>query len=322
MEVVLKEICDRLDTTFQMTPSNELLEVQGSLIGCLQVLTCRLEGAVAPVADRLMTMYVKMFALYQQSQGHPCVHEETVLASGALCSALGKQFLPFMGQFMPVLRVGLGRHEEETVCGICVATLGDVARAMEKEILPHCEEILTVLYTLVNDPNVSRKLKPPIIQCFGDIALAAEGEYVRFLQPVVQVLQQASAAQCEAGSSAEWAEYISELQESVLEAYTGIVHGLKAENKLDSFKVHVNAVLDFVQRIVVAQGMEKPTQGVVKSSVCLMGDLVIAFKAELATFLANAPFMLQLVEHAKTCEDPKVLQNAEWLKSVLMKYRP
>ena len=49
-------------------------------------------------------------------------------------------------------------------------------------------------------------------------------------------------------------------------------------------EVHVNAVLDFVQRIVTAQ--EKPQSSVVKSAVCVMGDLVLAFKAELA---ASAP---------------------------------
>merc|ERR1719326_185143 len=319
MDVVLKELCDRLDASFQMAPSNELLEVQGSLIGCLQVLTSRMEAGVLPHAERLWGMYYKMFQLYQTSQGHPCVHEEAVLATGALCTALGKQFAPFMQHFMPVLKVGLGRFEEETVCGICVATLGDVARATEKAIVPYCEDILTVLYTLVNDASVNRKLTPPIIQCFGDIALAAEGDYERFLGPVVTVLQQASAAQCEAGASAEWMDYISQLQESVLEAYTGIIHGLKAENKLDSFKGHVNAVLDFVQRIVTAQ--EKPQSSVVKSAVCVMGDLVLAFKAELAAYLGSAPFMGQLVQLARSCDDPKVLQDAQWLENVLMKFR-
>ena len=35
MDVVLKELCDRLEASFNMAASNELMEVQGSLIGCL-----------------------------------------------------------------------------------------------------------------------------------------------------------------------------------------------------------------------------------------------------------------------------------------------
>lgn len=223
-----------------------------------------------------------------------------------------------MAQFMPILRVGIQRHEEPTVCGMCIATVGDLGRSLSKKVLAYCDDILTVMYTLVNDANVSRKLKPGIIQCFGDIALATEGSFERYLPPVVQVLQQASAAQMEPGSSAEWAEYISELQESVLDAYTGIIHGLRSENKLDVFKVHVNAVLDFVQRIV--QQQPPPSLGVVKGCVCVIGDLVLVFKTELTSFLANAPFMHRLAELAKGCDDPKVHQTAEWLKGLLTKY--
>jgi hypothetical protein len=49
--------------------------------------------------------------------------------------------------------------------------------------------------------------------------------------------------------------------------------------------------------------------------------LVLAFKAELAAYLASAPFMGQLVQLARACEDPKVLQDAQWLEQVLLKFR-
>jgi importin subunit beta-1 len=195
--------------------------------------------------------------------------------------------------------------------------VGDLGRSLGKKILPFCDDILTILYQLVNDQNVNRKLKPGIIQCFGDIALATEGQFERYLPHVVQVLQQASAAQMDPGASGEWAEYISELQENVLDSYTGIIHGLKGENKLDAFKVHVNAVLDFVQRIVQ---QPSPSPGVVKGCVCVIGDLVLVFKSELTAFLQNASFMHRLAELAKGCDDPKVHQTAEWLKGLLSKY--
>jgi importin subunit beta-1 len=321
MEVVLKEICDRLEQSFNPSPipANVLQEVQGSLIGCAQVLTNRLQGGVLPIAERLMTLYVKMFATYQQTQGQPCVHEETVLATGALAIAIGDKFEVFMAQVMPILRVGIQRHEELTVCGICIATVGDLGRSLNKKMLPYCDDLLTVMYTLVNDTGVNRKLKPGIIQCFGDIALATEGAFDRYIPHVVPVLQQASMAQLEPGSSPEWVDYISELQENVLDAYTGIIHGLRSENKLDAFKVHVNAVLDFVQRIMQQQ-QPPPAQAVVKGCVCVIGDLVLVFKTELTSFLANAAFMHRLAELAKGCDDPKVHQTAEWLKGLLTKY--
>jgi len=66
---------------------------------------------------------------------------------------------------------------------------------------------------------------------------------------------------------------------------------------------------------------EKPQSSVVKSAVCVMGDLVLAFKVELAAYLASAPFMGQLVQLARICDDPKVLQSAQWLETSLMKFR-
>lgn len=240
-----------------------------------------------------------------------------MLACGALAGAVGAQFEPYLGHFMPVLQGGLERHEEQTVCGICIATVGDLCRSLERKILPYCDAILQVQYTLVKDPNVSRKLKPGIMQCFGDIALATEKDFVKYLQPVIEVLQQASAAQVGPDATPEWEEYIAELQESVLEAYTGILHGLKAEDSLGTFKVHVNAVLDFVQRLT----QEKPPQEVVKAMVGVLGDLVFVFKAEIATYLLAAPFMVQLVNLAKGCNDPTILRDAQWLESLMMKFK-
>merc|ERR1719163_1944904 len=77
MEVVLKEICDRLEGSFQPSqiPPAALLEVQGSLIGCAQVLTNRLQIGVLGIAERLFGLYMKMLQSYQQQQGVPCVHE-------------------------------------------------------------------------------------------------------------------------------------------------------------------------------------------------------------------------------------------------------
>ena len=86
------------------------------------------------------------------------------------------------------------------VCGICIATVGDLGRSLGKKILPFCDEILTILYQLVNDANVNRKLKPGIIQCFGDIALATEGSFERYLPHVVQarLMSTDRAAECDA----------------------------------------------------------------------------------------------------------------------------
>ena len=45
----------------------------------------------------------------------------------------------------------------------------------------------------------------------------------------------------------DWVEYLNQLRDGVLAAYTGIIHGFRESKKLDLFRPHVNTVLDFIQ---------------------------------------------------------------------------
>lgn len=110
-------------------------------------------------------------------------------------------------------------------------------------------------------------MKPQILSVFGDIALAIGGEFKKYLEVVLNTLQQASQAQVDKvnfklsfKSSPDWmsgtsdspttkgsgydgdsvcllqsdydmVDYLNELREGCLEAYTGIVQGLKGDQE-------------------------------------------------------------------------------------------
>lgn len=102
--------------------------------------------------------------------------------------------------------------------------VSDLCRALSSNILIYCDEIMQLLlenlgvsrrtpipntHTHPTDPfpltclcvarpqneNVHRSVKPQILSVFGDIAMAIGGEFKKYLEIVLDTLQQASQAQ-------------------------------------------------------------------------------------------------------------------------------
>ena len=85
--------------------------LQGLLCGVLQVIIQKLAEqeatrmTVVQYADQIMEALLSVF-----SNRHATVHEEAMLAVGALTYACGPQFSKYMQSFYPILEVGLQQH--------------------------------------------------------------------------------------------------------------------------------------------------------------------------------------------------------------------
>lgn len=90
---------------------NRSLFAQGLLCGVLQVIIQKLaeqevtKMTVLQYADQIMEALLSVF-----SNRHATVHEEAMLAVGALTYACGAQFSKYMQSFYPVLEMGLQQH--------------------------------------------------------------------------------------------------------------------------------------------------------------------------------------------------------------------
>ena len=78
---------------------------------------------------------------------------------------------------------------------------------------------------------MERSVKPHIISCLADVAINVEGYFERYLPYVMMMLVQASGIKFETMDE-DSLEYLISLQEAILEAYTGILQGLAADNKV------------------------------------------------------------------------------------------
>ncbi|CAM8952423.1 unnamed protein product [Rhodiola kirilowii] len=249
-------------------------DMQALLCGVLQVITQKLSSSdktkniVIRVADQIMMLLLKVFACRSST-----VHEEAMLAIGALAYACGVQFEKYMPEFYKYLEVGLQNFEEYQVCAISVGVVGDICRALDGNILPYCDGIMTLLLKDLSSGELHRSVKPAIFSCFGDIALAIGADFHKYLPYAISMLQTASAvcAQLDADDE-ELLDYGNQLRRSIFEAYSGVLQGFKNSNS-DVMAPHAPHLLQFID--VVAKDANRD-EAVSKAVVAVLGDVADA----------------------------------------------
>lgn len=132
-----------------------------------------------------------LLQLIQTAGKHSPVLEDAFLCVGSLTSALEQGFHPYLQAFLPFLINALSSHEEYQLCSIAVGLIGDICRALGEASLPYCQGFMEVLLSDLQSSVLHRSVKPPILSCFGDVALAVGPGFEPFLETTMGVLQQA-----------------------------------------------------------------------------------------------------------------------------------
>eukprot|EP01097_Dermamoeba_algensis_P005071 TRINITY_DN3234_c0_g1_i4.p1 TRINITY_DN3234_c0_g1~~TRINITY_DN3234_c0_g1_i4.p1 ORF type:complete len:508 (+),score=118.61 TRINITY_DN3234_c0_g1_i4:1129-2652(+) len=303
---------ERLEKTYAMPILNvddraEQTEKQALLCGSLQTIIQKLGEAVKPKADDLMTAFLKVFNFKTAS-----VHEEALMAVGALANAVDLDFEKYMQHFRPQLLTGLQNSEEHMVCAIAVGVVGDICRALGDRIFPYCDEIIHVLLQNLQNPALHRNVKPPILSCFGDIALAIGGNFEKYLAAVMSILQQASATQVDPNDY-DLVEYLNLLRDGILEAYTGIFQGFRSDKKAQLLERYVESILQFVE--VVWKDVNTSEQ-VHKGLVGLIGDIAHALGPAVKPVLQR-PAISNLLSSSLKHENPQIKDLAKWATQVI-----
>ncbi len=264
----------RLQQTFQMSDltmeaKEELWNLQSLLCGTLMTCTQKLERNIAPYADKMMELLLEVFRRHR----HASAHEEAFMAVGALADKLEGDFLKYMPHFQEFLHAGLRNYEDAQVCIVAVGVVGDLSRALEKKLAPFCDPIIEIFLVNLRNQDVSRAVKPHILACFGDVALQIGGEFERFLHVTMTILGQAAMTTSNYNADDdEMVEHINHLRESILDAYTGIVQGLSADNK-QGLLVQPAYLQPLVSLLMAISEDPNSEEAVLKRSIGLVGDL-------------------------------------------------
>ncbi|KAJ1262330.1 hypothetical protein BS78_09G098500 [Paspalum vaginatum] len=279
----LLSAADRADTThFRLRASayealNQIVrqsDLQALLCGVLQVIIQKVSSTdaksiIAQAADQLMFLFLRFFACHSST-----VHEEAMLAIGALTYATGPDFGKYMPSFFIYLEAGLQNYEEYQVCSISVGVVGDISRALEDRILPFCDRIMTVLLKDLSNSMLNRSVKPPISSCFGDIALAIGEHFEKYLPYAMPMLQGAAELLGNLDQSDDdMFDYGNQLGRGIFEAYSGILQGIKGP-KAQLMIPYATHLLQFTEaEFKDRSSCTLQDDSVTKAAVAVLGDL-------------------------------------------------
>jgi hypothetical protein len=124
---------------------------------------------------------------------------------------------PLSSSIRPYLMLGLQNAQEHHVCIMTVGVVSEIARALERKLCSEggralCDDIMHALLHNLQDPLIERSVKPHIISCLSDIALAVGGYFERYLPFVMMMLVQASQIKLDQ-SDYDNHDYLNQLRE-------------------------------------------------------------------------------------------------------------
>ncbi|KAG7219081.1 hypothetical protein INR49_019344 [Caranx melampygus] len=250
-------------------------------------------------------------------------HQDALQISDVVMASLLRiDFQKYMDAFKPFLAIGLKNYAEYQVCLAAVGLVCDLCRALMSNILPYCDEIMQLLLENLGNENVHRSVKPQILSAFGDIALAIGGEFKKYLDIVLDTLQQASQAQVDK-TDYDMVDYLNELREGCLEAYTGIIQGLKGDQEnvhpdVMLVQPRVEFILSFIHHIAED---EDHSDGVVANAAGLIGDLCTAFGKDVMKLVEVRPLINDLLTEGRRSKTTKTKTLATWATKELRKLK-
>ena len=219
-----------------------------------------------------------------------------------------------MGAMQPFLISGLRNFEAYQVCTVAVGLVGDISRAIEGEMKPYCDEIMSAVIEALQNSALHRTVKPPVLSCFGDIALAITSQYEPYLQVSLMMLLQAAQTRAPDDDD-DLIEYVNLLREGILEAYTGLVQGLKDGNRSDLILPYVDGILGFLEMLAGDRRNDYENE-VLSRAVGLVGDIASSFGSQIKDQIQQ-PYVQKILAEGHASGDATIVETVEWASNVV-----
>uniref|UniRef100_A0A915Q815 Importin subunit beta-1/Transportin-1-like TPR repeats domain-containing protein n=1 Tax=Setaria digitata TaxID=48799 RepID=A0A915Q815_9BILA len=298
---------------------SQLRDLESLVCATLQSVLRKMRPEDTPyIGDAIMQ---GLLQIMQRCAGKECggVMEDALMAVSTLIGALGCQFATYLDVFKPFLVAGLQNHEEGQVCSAAIGVLVDLCRALEASLMPHLDEFMGLLFQIVQSDKIDRLVKPAVLSCFGDVALAIGPNFTRYYEYVMAVLVMAlSTAKVEDPEDYDNVEYVEQLRESCVEAYTGIVQGMRTtqNNELQQLRDQIQNMLGLIELIATSNS----PNSLIGAASGLLGDLVMSFGEQILPYVDNQNISAMLTKGRRS-KAAKTKSLALWATQEIRKLK-
>lgn len=201
-------IMQRIDQLININESNmsssersQVADMQSLLCATLQSVLRKIKPEhIVSISDQVMQALLTLLQTSQNAAAkvssddddvqYGGVHEDALIAVGALAEVSKDRFDHYMQAFLPFLTKALTNYQEAEVCKAAVGVIGDISRALGNNFNKYCENLMQLLLESLNSRELDQSVRPQILNLFGDIAIAISQEFTRYLDAVMTSLRE------------------------------------------------------------------------------------------------------------------------------------
>uniref|UniRef100_A0A914LJG5 Importin N-terminal domain-containing protein n=1 Tax=Meloidogyne incognita TaxID=6306 RepID=A0A914LJG5_MELIC len=302
------------DALISSNERSQLRDLQSQLCATLQSVLHKIRCEDAPlISDSIMAGLLRIMGRCTGKESEAVV-EEALMAITALIEVLKDGFQKYMPDFKPFLLAALENHDDAQIGIAAVGVVSDLCRAFETNISGYMDEIMERMLGILQDANAKKNVKTQVLNTFGDVALALNAQYSRYLDLNMKWLTEAiSAAQITNADDFDQIDYVESLRESCCYAFSGIVQALNGSP--ESLQLIQRNIQPMLQLIVQISNSQPTTSENLYSSACaLAGDLLHSFGVEFLPVVDTAEFGINtLVAKCRRSRTNKAKSIATWV---------
>lgn len=245
---------------------------------------------------------------------------------------LEDDFKVYMDAIKPDILKPLQEKTDASACVMAVALIGDYCRILGDEILSNFEfaDLVVGQYLeILGNDNVDKSVKPHVIACFGDIALAINDQFKRYSEHVLPILSTASAMQLSEDDDEDLDDFVLSLRENILSAYSSILHALIQGDMsgIDDVRPFLDGIVRYAGEWCSKTDTNKWNDDILKNAIGLMGDLASTFAKKgysqlIYKTLSESPGIVQMMQEYANAEDESIKEVMNYAQTEIQKCAP